>query len=198
MITYLKFAAKNVEIKTVNQHVTLLGLKIIDYVINAKNVKNSSYEPINELIKRFSNAHKFCNNDLNKFILLLRNGVYLYEYMDSLGRFDETSLPDKEPFYSELYLEDITDKDYAHVQKVFEELKLKKLGDYHDLYVKVIHYCWQMYLKTLETSVLKYMNSILLIFVCTRISMASLFRKTAIKLELLTNIDMLLMVEKGI
>ena len=177
---------------------TLLGLKIIDYVINAKNVKNSSYEPIYELIKRFSNAHKFCNNDLNKFILLLRNGVYLYEYMDSLGRFDETSLPDKEPFYSELYLEDITDKDYAHVQKVFEELKLKKLGDYHDLYVKVIHYCWQMYLKTLETSVLKYMNSILLIFVCTRISMASLFRKTATKLELLTNIDMLLMVEKGI
>ena len=120
---------------------TLLGFKKIDYVINAKNVKNSSYEPINELIKRFSNAHKFFNNDLNKFILLLRNGVYLYEYMDSLGRFDETSLPDKEPFYSKLYLEDITDKDYAHAQKLFEELKLKKLGDYHDLYVKVIHYC---------------------------------------------------------
>ena len=141
LITYLKFAAKNVEIKTVNQHVTLLGFKKIDFVINAKNVKNSSYEPINELIKRFSNAHKFFNNDLDKFILLLKNGVYLYEYMDSLGRFDETSLPDKESFYSKLYLEDITDKDYAHAQKVFEELKLKKLGDYHDLYVKAVHYC---------------------------------------------------------
>ena len=64
-----------------------------------------------------------------------------FKKMDSLGRFDETSLPDKEPFYCKLYLEDITDKDYAHAQKLFEELKLKKLGDYHDLYVKVIHYC---------------------------------------------------------
>ena len=63
-------------------------------------------------------------------------GVYPYEYMDSWERFDETSLPDKKSFYSELYLEDITDKDYAHAQNVFEELKLKILGDYRDFYVQ--------------------------------------------------------------
>ena len=45
-------------------------------------------------------------------------------------------MPDKKSFYSELYLEDITDKDYTHAQKVFKELKLKNLGDYHDLYVQ--------------------------------------------------------------
>ena len=45
--------------------------------------------------------------------------------MDSWVRFDETSLPDKKSFYSELHLEEITDKDYAYVQKVFEEFKLK-------------------------------------------------------------------------
>ena len=39
-------------------------------------------------------------------------------------------------FYSELYLKDITDKDYTHAQKIFEELELKNLGDYHDLYVQ--------------------------------------------------------------
>ena len=93
-------------------------------------------EPINELIKKFSNTHKFCNNDLSKCILLLRKSVYSYECTDSRERFDEISLPDKKAFYSELYLEDITDKDYAHAQKVFEELKLKNLGDYHDLYVQ--------------------------------------------------------------
>ena len=86
-------------------------------------------------------------------VLLLRKGVYPYEYMDSWKRFDETSLPDKKAFYSELYLEDITDKDYTHVQKVFEEFNLK-----------MIHYYLQIYLKTLETSILKYMNLILLIF----------------------------------
>ena len=55
--------------------------------------------------------------------------------MDSWKRFDET-LPDKKAFYSELYLEDITDKDYTHAQKVFEALKLKNFCNYHNLYVQ--------------------------------------------------------------
>ena len=49
--------------------------------------------------------------------MLLRKGVYPYEYMDSWERFDETSLPDKKVFYSELNLEDFTDKDYAYAQR---------------------------------------------------------------------------------
>ena len=57
--------------------------------------------------------------------------------MDSWERFDETALPYKKCFYSKLYLEDITDdKDYIHAQKVFQEFKLKNLGEYHDLYVQ--------------------------------------------------------------
>ena len=62
-----------------------------------------------ELIKRFENLYGFWNEDINKFILLLRKGVYPYEYIDSWERFDETSLPDKEAFYSSLNMEDITD-----------------------------------------------------------------------------------------
>ena len=56
--------------------------------------------------------------------------------MLSWERFNETALPNKKAFYSELYLEDITNKDYTHAQKVFEEFKLKTLGDYHDLSVQ--------------------------------------------------------------
>ena len=78
---------------------------------------------------------KFCNGDINKFVLLLRKGVYPYEYMDNLEKFDET-LPDKKVFYSELNLEDIIDKDYKHAQKVFEEFRLKNVRDYYDLYVQ--------------------------------------------------------------
>ena len=63
-----------------------------------------------ELIKRFANTYRFCNKNLNKFILLLRKGVYAYEYMDNWEKFDET-LPDKESFYSNLNMEDITDTD---------------------------------------------------------------------------------------
>ena len=64
--------------------------------------------------------------------MLLRKCVYPYEYTDSWERFDEKSLPDKKTFYSELCLEDITDKDYTHGQKVFEEFNLKNLCDFHD------------------------------------------------------------------
>ena len=74
--------------------------------------KNYEKDFNNELIKRFANIYEFCNEDINKFILLLRKGVYPYEYMDSWERFDETSLPNKEAFYSSLNMEDITDADH--------------------------------------------------------------------------------------
>ena len=56
--------------------------------------------------------------------------------MDSWEKFNTTTLPNKKAFYSKLYLQDITDEDYIHAQKVFQELKLKKLGEYHDLYAQ--------------------------------------------------------------
>ena len=89
----------------------------------------------NGLVRKFPRMYQFCNDDVNKFVLLLRKGVYPYEYMDSWERFNETSLPDNKYFYSELNLEDITDKDYLHAQKVFEEF-CTDIGDYHDLYVQ--------------------------------------------------------------
>ena len=68
--------------------------------------------------------------------------------MGSWGKFDETSLPDKKAFYSNLNIEDITDVDYRHAKRVFNGVALKSLnnknlGDYHDS-------------KILETCVLKY------------------------------------------
>ena len=56
--------------------------------------------------------------------------------MDNWERFNETLLPNKETFYSNLNMEDITDTDYTHANKVFKEFKLKHLGKYHDLCVQ--------------------------------------------------------------
>ena len=89
-----------------------------------------------ELIKRFANTYEFCNKDINKFILLLRKGVYPYEYMDNWERFNEVVLPDKKAFYSNLNIESTTDVDYRHANSVFKEFKMINLGDYRDLYVK--------------------------------------------------------------
>ena len=101
-----------------------------------KECKRTSTKSINELIEKFPNLYQFCNGDLNKFVLLSRKGVYPYEYMDSCERFDETSLSDKTAFSSKLNLEDITDKDYVHSQKVWKVFGINNLGEYHDLYVQ--------------------------------------------------------------
>ena len=118
---------------------------------------------INEVVKSFPTTYRFCKGDLNKFVSLLRKSVCPYEYMDSCEKFDETSLSDKKAFYSELNLEDIIDEDYEHAQKVWKVFEIKNLGIMTYMF-KVINYCLQMYLKTLEISVLKYRNLILLIF----------------------------------
>ena len=60
---------------------------------------------------------KFSNNDINKFILLLRKGVYPHEYMGEWENFNELILPEKEEFYSNLNMEDITDADDMHAKR---------------------------------------------------------------------------------
>ena len=103
---------------------------------------HSKYQEINraisqiELIKKFPNTYKFSNGDLNKFYLLLRKDIYLYECMDSWKRFNETELPDKESLYNKLNKEGKTDEDYAHAQKVWKEFNIKNLGKSPDLYVQ--------------------------------------------------------------
>ena len=74
-------------------------------------------------IEKLSNIYQLCNKDHNKFALLLRKGVYPYEYMDSWKRFKEESLPDKESFYSELNKENITMKTMPMVKKYGKYLK---------------------------------------------------------------------------
>ena len=56
--------------------------------------------------------------------------------MDDSEKFNETSLPEKEDFYSHLNMEDITDADYAHAKGVCKDFEIKNLGKYHDLYVQ--------------------------------------------------------------
>ena len=89
-----------------------------------------------KLVERFTNTYKFCDNDLNKFLILLRKGAYPYEYVDEWNKFNEKVLPSKESFYSNLTLENITKTDYAHANNVFKKFNINNLGEYHDLYVR--------------------------------------------------------------
>ena len=161
-----------------------------------------------DLIKKFKNTYSFCNSNttesssserINKFILLLRKGVYPYEYMDNWERFNETSLPSKESFYSNLNMEDIDDINYRHGNNVFNKFKLNNLVDYHDLYVQsdtllladVFENFRAMCLKEYELDPAHFLS-------LPGLAWQACSKKTNIELELLTDYDMLLMVEKGI
>ena len=98
--------------------------------------KNPSKDFNSELIERFKNTYQFCENDNNKFLMLLRKGIYPYEYMDSWNKFIQDKLPPMNNFYSELTTENITNSNYRHAQRVLKTFNNKNLGDYHDLYVQ--------------------------------------------------------------
>ena len=120
----------------INSECCFVGLKNKRLIYKCKKCKEEWKRPINELIENFPSVSQFCNGDLNKFVLLLRKGVHPHKYMDSWEKFNETALPPKEAIYSNLNLEDISDDDYAHAQKVWDAFEINNLGDYHDLYVQ--------------------------------------------------------------
>ena len=80
---------------------SLFYMKVMDetLIFRCFNCKKNYKKEINkELVERFAGTYKFCNNDLNKFVMLLREGVYPYEYMDGWDKFNEKSIPSKESF----------------------------------------------------------------------------------------------------
>ena len=100
--------------------------------------KDYSIKLDEKLKKRFKNIFKFSYNDISKFILLLRKSVYPYEYMDDWDKFNEAKLPEKEEFYSNLNVEDITDADYMHAKRVCKDFEIQLIIVICIL--KVIHY----------------------------------------------------------
>ena len=169
-------------------------------ILECHNCKQHYKKKFNkELIKRFSSTYSFSNNDLNKFILLLRKGVYPYEYMDNWERFNETSLPSKKSFYNNLNMEDIDDLDYRHGNNVFNKFKLNNLGDYHDLYVqRDTLLLADMFENFRDMCLIEYELDPAHFLSLPGLAWQACLKKTNVELELLTDCDMLLMVEEEI
>ena len=67
--------------------------------------------------------------------LFFKKGCYPYEYMTDATKFDETALPPKSAFYNRLIDDDITDEEYERAQKIWEQLSMRSLRDWHDFYL---------------------------------------------------------------
>ena len=113
-------------------------------------------------------------------------GVYPYEYMDDWEKFDETSLLEKEDFYSNSDMEDITDANYVYAKTVCKDFELKNFGEYRDLYVQsnklllvdVFENFWNMCLKKYKLDPAKK-------FSAPGFAWQAALKKTKVKLNLL-------------
>ena len=175
MIKNMKITKSNINIAT----------NLIEYncLCCHKNYQQRFDEKLKE---RFFNTYKFSNHDKNSFILMLRKSAYLYECMD-------------EYFYSHLDTEYISDKDCTHSKIICTDFEIQNSGEYHDLNVQrdtlllvdVFEKFQNMCLKIYDFKCTRFLTSV-------RLAKQAALRKTKVKLGLLTDNDMLKMVEKGI
>ena len=224
-IKNLGFSEGNIDCIPNNEEKYISFSKKIWVKSYTKKVKNEEGEPAEKEIKvyhtiRFIDSFKFMSTSLeklvnnlpkddfinlslyysgDKFNLLTSKGVYPYEYMDSLEKLKETKLPPKEAFYSRLNDGDISNEDYTHAQKVWRTFKMEYFKDYHELYNKVdvllladvFENFRNICLKNYELDPAHY-------YTAPGLAWDAALKVTDVNLELLSDIDMLLMVEKGI
>ena len=196
------------------------------YISFTKNTMTGSYtdkegktKPIKHKI-RFIDSFKFMSTSLESLVnnlpddafnnlercykgeklsLVKRKGVYPYEYMDSLERFKENKLPPKEAFYSRLMGEGISDEDYEHAEKVWKVFGMKTLQDYHDLYnVTDVLLLADVFENFRNVCMENYKLDPAHYFTAPGLAWDACLKITGVELELLSDIDMLLMIEKGI
>ena len=128
--------------------------------------------------------------------MLLRKGVYPYEYMDSWERFIEEQLPAIDKFYSNLNLKDINKDDYRYAQKLWSTFNIKNLGEYHDLYVQSDTAQLADIFEQFRTLCFKeYELDPAYFSAKPGLPMEAYLKKTNVKIELLTGINMVLMFE---
>ena len=145
----------------------------------------------------FKNIKKYYTGD--ELNLIKRKGVYPYEYMDSIERFKENKLPSKKSFYSSLYDKNISDEDYAHAKKVWDTFKMEYVKDYHELYNKTdVLVLADVFENFRDICIRNYKLDPAHYFTAPGLSWDACLKMTGVRLELLTDVDMLLMFERGI
>ena len=157
---------------------------------------SSSLDKLSANLTQFFYTERETDGDCE---ILKKKGVYPYDYMDSFEKFSETELPSINDFYSVLNDTNISEDDYQHAKDVWNNFKIKNLGEYHDLYLKtdvllladVFENFRKACLKNYKLDPCHYMSS-------PGLSWDAMLKSTGIVLDLVSDIDMQLFVEKGL
>ena len=137
--------------------------------------------------------------DEDKIKLLTRKGVYPYEYTSSFKSLEVQELPSIEDFYSSLNDEGISEKDYQHAQRVWNTFEIENLGGYCDLYLKTdVLLLADVFQNFRDSCMEAYSLDVAHYFTTPGFSWDAMLKYTGVSLQLFTDVDMLLFVERGI
>ena len=131
--------------------------------------------------------------------LLMRKGVFPYDWLDDFDKLNETQLPPKKEFYSKLRGEDISDEDYEHAKKVWETFNMKTMRDYLNLYLKsdvlLLADVFENFRDVCQNA---YRLDPAWYYTAPGLAWDAMLKKTRVQLEMINDIDMLIMIEKGV
>ena len=144
-------------------------------------------------------AKEFKHLSEDHFRLLLRKGVFPYNWLDSPLKLHEPQLPNREDFFNDLKQEPISLEDYEHAQRVWEAFQMKTFQDYHDLYLKtdvllladVMDNYRAVTLSSHQLDPLNFLTA-------PSLSFNAALKRTKVELRLLTDLDMIHFFQRGI
>ncbi len=176
---------------------TLKSLDALVKTLGEDQFKTLTNQMIPQIPKETVSGRK--HDRLESLKLLKQKGVFPYEYMTDFSKLSATSLPPKEAFYSQLNESGISDKDYDHAKKVWSTFNCKTMRDYHDLYLKTdVLLLADVITKFRKTCKKAYGLDALHYYTSPGLAWDAMLKFTKIELELISDPDMYLMIEKGI
>lgn len=159
----------------------------------AKLAETLSFDKLHITQKQWSNLSEECIH------LLTKKGVYPYSYMDSWEKLEEQQLPSREQFYDDLNDSEISDKDYAFAQKVWRTFNIHSMQEYTDLYLKTdVLLLADIFENFRNNSIRLYGLDPAHYYTLPGYSWDCLLKYTGVRIELLTSIDQLMFVERGL
>ncbi|XP_077263129.1 uncharacterized protein LOC143897999 [Temnothorax americanus] len=205
-------------------HVDLLPITKEKYISFTKNVQSTEDKDKKTCVKlRFIDSYKFLTSSLDKlasylskdklqilqrefcelsaenFDLLTRKGVFPYEYIDCVEKLEDLCLPPRDSFYSSLTGDTVSESDYAHAVNVWQRFSIRTLGDYSDLYLKTdVLLLADIFENFRDSCVASYGLDPAYYYTLPGFTWDAMLKHTRINFELLTDIDMVMFIERGI
>ncbi|KYQ58873.1 hypothetical protein ALC60_02117, partial [Trachymyrmex zeteki] len=205
--------------------IELLPITKEKYISFTKNVQDTAErsDSRNNIKLRFIDSYKFLSTSLDKlasflnknelrilqcefqnlpeedFELLIRKGIFPYEYIDCADKLQDTRLPPRESFYSSLTGDTVTESDYAHAVNVWQQFSVQTLGEYSDLYLKTdVLLLADIFENFRDKCIESYGLDPAYYYTLPGFTWDAMLKHTRVNFELLTDIDMVMFIERGI